>query len=400
MILSFFSKLLGYINAVRRVPDAAIKKGGLLLMEEKDYYKLLGVERDAGADEIKKGFRKMAQKLHPDKHKGDREVEEKFKHINEAYEVLKDPDKRAQYDRFGHVGAGHGGPGPGYREAGFGADFQDLFGDVFSDFFGGRRRAGPEAGADLRYDLEISFEDAAFGTEKTIEIPRTSACSACSGSGAKPGTSPVTCKTCNGAGQVRMQQGFFSIARACPACGGSGAVIKDPCGGCGGAGKVRVRRSLKVKVPPGVDGGSRLRVVGEGDSGDRGGPSGDLYVVLSVAPHEFFRREHDDVICEVGITFPQAALGAEIEVPTIEGPVKLKIPQGAQTGKVFRLKGKGIASLRTGRRGDEQVVIIVHTPTGLTKRQKELLEEFAEISGETGASPDKNFFSKVKEIFE
>lgn len=369
-------------------------------MGEKDYYKLLGVERDAGADEIKKAFRRLAQKLHPDKHKGDPEIEEKFKAINEAYEVLKDPNKRAQYDRFGYVGAGPGGAGPGYREAGFGADFQDLFGDVFSDFFGGRRRPGPEQGADLRYDLEISFEEAAFGAEKTLEIPRTSSCGKCSGSGARPGTSPVTCATCNGAGQVRLQQGFFSIARSCPACNGKGTVIKDPCVDCGGAGKVRVKRSLKVKVPPGVDAGSRLRIVGEGDSGDRGGPPGDLYVVLHVAPHEFFVRENDDVICEAEISFPQAALGAEIEVPTIEGPVKLKVPQGTQTGKVFRLKGKGIASLRTGRRGDEQVVVRVVTPTGLTKRQKELLEEFAGVSGEQGSSSEKNFFSKVKEIFE
>lgn len=369
-------------------------------MEETDYYKLLGVERDASVDEIKKAFRKMAQKLHPDKHKGDKEVEEKFKSINEAYEVLKDPDKRAQYDRFGYVGAGPAGGGPGYRDAGFGADFQDLFGDVFSDFFGGRRRAGPEPGADLRYDLEISFEEAAFGTEKTIEIPRTASCEPCSGSGAKPGTSPVTCTTCNGAGQVRIQQGFFSIARSCPACGGAGKVVKDPCTHCGGAGKVRVKRSLKVKVPPGVDGGSRLRIVGEGDTGDRGGHPGDLYVVLSVAPHEIFTRDHDDVICEVPISFPQAALGAELEVPTIEGTVKLKVPASTQTGKIFRLKGKGIASLRTGRRGDEQVVIRVETPSKLTKRQKELMEEFAEISGEHGSPGEKNFFSKVKEMFE
>jgi len=370
-------------------------------MEEKDYYKVLGVERDASADDIKKAFRKLAHQYHPDKHKGDKDIEEKFKSINEAYEVLKDPNKRAQYDRFGYVGAGPGGPGPGYRESGFGADFQDLFGDVFSDFFGGgRRRAGPEPGADLRYDLEVSFEEAAFGTEKPVQIPRTASCSKCNGSGARAGTSPVTCTTCNGAGQVRLQQGFFSIARSCPACGGKGSVIKDPCADCGGAGKVRVKRSLKVKVPPGVDTGSRLRIVGEGDTGDRGGPPGDLYVVLTVAPHELFRREGDDVICEVPVSFPQAALGAEIEVPTLEGPVKLKVPAGTQTAKIFRLKNKGIASLRTGRRGDEQVVIRVATPTKLTKRQKELMEEFAEISGEHAATHEKNFFSKVKEIFE
>ncbi|MFQ5736158.1 MAG: molecular chaperone DnaJ [Thermodesulfobacteriota bacterium] len=372
-------------------------------MSEKDYYGILGVGRDADADEIKKAFRRLAHEFHPDKHKGAREVEEKFKEINEAYEVLKDPDKRAQYDRFGYVGAGPGGPGPGYRETGFGSDFQDLFGDVFSEFFGagGRRRGpGPEAGVDLRYDLEITFEEAAFGTEKSVDIPRSATCKNCSGSGARPGTSPVQCSTCNGAGQVRFQQGFFSIARPCPACSGKGTVIKEPCAECSGMGKVRVRKTIKVKVPPGVDAGSRLRIMGEGEPGERGGPPGDLYVVLSVAPHEFFRREHDDIICEVPISFTQAALGAEIEVPSIEGLVKLKIPHGTQSGKVFRLKGKGIASLRTGRRGDEQVVIKVEVPTKLTRRQKELLEEFAQISGEEGTSGGKNFFSRVKEIFE
>lgn len=369
-------------------------------MDQKDYYKTLGVERDAGADDIKRAFRKLAHELHPDKHKGDKDVEEKFKLINEAYEVLKDPAKRAQYDRFGYVGSGQ--PGPGYRDAGFGSDFQDIFGDVFSEFFGGggRRRPGPEPGADLRYDLELKFEEAAFGAEKTIEIPRTTACERCSGTGAKPGTSPVTCSTCNGAGQVRFQQGFFSVARTCPGCGGRGAVIKDPCADCSGSGKVRVRSSFTVKVPPGVDTGSRLRVAGEGEFGERGGPPGDLYVVLSVKPHEIFRRENDDVICEAPISFTQAALGAEIEVPSLEGMVKLKIPAGTQSGKVFRLKNKGIASLHTGRRGDEQVVIVVETPVKLTKRQKEILEEFAQISGEEGASNGKNFFSKVKEIFE
>ena len=252
-------------------------------MSGTDYYSVLGVGRDAGADDIKKAYRKLAQEYHPDKHKGDKDIEEKFKEINEAYEVLKDPAKKAQYDRFGYVGAHPGGGGGGYREAGFGADFQDLFGDVFSEFFGGgRRRPGPEPGVDLRYDIDITFEEAAFGTEKTVEIPRTAACKKCSGTGAKPGTSPENCTTCNGAGQVRFQQGFFSVSRTCPACSGKGVVIKDPCAECAGAGKVRVRRSITVKVPPGVDTGSRLRIVGEGESGDRGGPPGDLYVVLNV----------------------------------------------------------------------------------------------------------------------
>ncbi|MBW7957674.1 MAG: molecular chaperone DnaJ [Deltaproteobacteria bacterium] len=369
-------------------------------MDEKDFYKILGVSRDATVDEIKKAYRKLAHQYHPDKHAGDKEKEDKFKLINEAYETLKDPQKRANYDRFGYAGsgAGFGGGAPG----GFGADFQDIFGEVFSDFFGGggRRRPGPERGADLRFDLEISFDEAAFGTEKAVKVERTVACSVCSGSGAKPGTHPVTCSTCGGAGQVRFQQGFFSIARTCPACQGQGSVIKDPCTECRGSGKTRSVTPLTVKIPGGVDSGSRLRLAGEGEYGDRNGPSGDLYIFITVRPHPIFRREKDDVICEVPISFSQAALGAEIEVPTIEGPAKLKVPAGTQSGKVFRLPGKGIASVHTGRRGDEQVIIKLETPTKLNKRQKELLQEFAEISGEDTTPLRKNFFSKVKEIFE
>lgn len=368
-------------------------------MEEKDYYKILGVDRSASDEELKKAYRRLAQEHHPDKHKGDKAVEERFKRINAAYEVLKDPDKRAQYDRFGYVGAQ--GPGPGYRDAGFGADFQDIFGEVFSEFFGGaRRRPGPERGADLRYDLDIKFEEAAFGTEKTINIPRTSGCSVCGGTGASPGTSPALCPTCKGAGQVRFQQGFFSISRTCSSCRGAGSIIKDPCAECRGTGHVRTTSKLTVKVPPGVDIGSRLRISGEGEGGERGGPPGDLYIVLNVEPHPIFRRENDDIVCEVPVSFPQAALGAEIEVPTLDGPVKLKVPAGTQSGKVFRLKGKGIASLQTGRRGDAQIIIRVETPAKLNKRQRELLEEFAEISGEETMPLKKNFFSKVKEIFE
>ncbi len=368
-------------------------------MEEKDLYKILGVDRGAGDEEIKRAYRKLAQELHPDKHHGNKEVEEKFKLINEAYDTLKDPEKRAQYDRFGYVGAGPG-PGPGaYRD--FGTDFQDLFSEVFSDFFGaGRRRAAPEHGSDLRYDIDITFEEAAFGAGKSVNIPKTINCSACGGSGAKPGTSPTVCSTCRGAGQVRYQQGFFSISRPCSACGGAGAVIKDPCGACRGAGKVKSIKTITVKVPPGVDTGSRLRIPGEGEPGERGGGPGDLYIFLNVEPHPLFRRENDDIILEVPISFPQAALGAEIDVPTLDGPVKLKIPPGTQSGKVLRLKGKGIASLQTGRRGDAQVIIRVETPAKLNKRQRELLEEFANISGDDTTPLRKNFFSKVKEIFE
>jgi molecular chaperone DnaJ len=372
--------------------------------KQKDYYKILGVGKDASDDEIKRAYRKLAQELHPDKHSGDKDKEDSFKLINEAYEVLKDPQKKAHYDRFGFAGSGSGfGGGPGGPEAGFGADFQDIFSEVFSDFFGGgggRRRPGPERGADLRFDLEITFEEAAFGTEKTVKVPRTVQCNKCSGTGAKPGTSASACSTCHGAGQVRFQQGFFSVSRTCPACKGAGSIIKDPCTECMGAGKTRSTTPLTVKIPAGVDTGSRLRLSGEGEYGDRNGPSGDLYIFITVLPHSIFMREENDVICEVPISFAQAALGSEIEVPTIEGPAKLKVPAGTQSGKVFRMPGKGIASVHTGRRGDQQVIIKVETPTKLNKRQKELLQEFAEISGEETTPLRKNFFSKVKEMFE
>ncbi len=372
--------------------------------KQKDYYKILGVGKDASDDEIKRAYRKLAQGLHPDKHSGDKDKEDSFKLINEAYEVLKDPQKKAHYDRFGFAGSGSGfGGGPGGPEAGFGADFQDIFSEVFSDFFGGgggRRRPGPERGADLRFDLEITFEEAAFGTEKTVKVPRTVQCNKCSGTGAKPGTSASACSTCHGAGQVRFQQGFFSVSRTCPACKGAGSIIKDPCTECMGAGKTRSTTPLTVKIPAGVDTGSRLRLSGEGEYGDRNGPSGDLYIFITVLPHSIFMREENDVICEVPISFAQAALGSEIEVPTIEGPAKLKVPAGTQSGKVFRMPGKGIASVHTGRRGDQQVIIKVETPTKLNKRQKELLQEFAEISGEETTPLRKNFFSKVKEMFE
>ncbi|MBI5970843.1 MAG: molecular chaperone DnaJ [Deltaproteobacteria bacterium] len=373
-------------------------------MEEKDFYKILGVDRGATDDELKKAYRRLAHEFHPDKHSGDKGKEEKFKLINEAYETLKDPEKRARYDRFGYAGAGAGQGG--YRDAGFGADFQDIFGEVFSEFFGGggreggRGRSAAERGDDLRYDLEVSFEDAVFGAEKAVRIPRTINCSACSGTGAKQGTHPAACPACKGMGQVRYQQGFFSIVRPCGTCSGTGAVIKDPCHECRGAGRTKTTSSLTVKIPPGVDTGSRLRLAGEGEHGIKGGPPGDLYIFLNVAPHQIFKRDNDDIVCEVPVSFSQAALGAEIEVPTIEGPVRLKVPPGTQSGKLFRLKGKGAASLQTGRRGDARIVVSVETPTKLDKRQRELLEEFASISGEDTTPLKKNFFSKVREIFE
>jgi molecular chaperone DnaJ len=369
-----------------------------------DYYQLLGVDRNASSEEIKKAFRKKAHQYHPDKSQGNKENEEKFKKINGAYEVLKDSQKRSLYDQFGTAGVAGSGSGfrgdSGYAEAGFG-DFQDIFGDVFADFFGGtHRRNAPRKGADLRYDLKITFEEAAFGTEKKFKIPKMKNCAECNGSRAKPGTSPTKCSKCNGVRQVSMQQGFFNVQRTCPGCGGEGAIISSPCTKCAGTGKEQTMEPLSIKVPPGVDVGSRLRLHGEGDAGEMGGPRGDLYIVLNIAKHPIFERRDDDVICEMPISFSQVALGSEIQVPTLDGNVKLKVPAGTQTGKLFRLHGKGIASLHTGRRGDQLVIIKIETPMKLNKRQRELLDEFAKESGEECQPLKSSFFGKVKEIFE
>ncbi|MBI5598700.1 MAG: molecular chaperone DnaJ [Deltaproteobacteria bacterium] len=364
----------------------------------KDYYSILGVSRNSTDDEIKRAYRRLAHMYHPDKHasEGDKEeAGEKFKEINAAYEVLKNPSRRAQYDRFGQAGAGADFGGA----ADFGGDFGDFFGDMFSEFFGGRRRPGPEAGADLRYDLTVSFTEAAFGTTKKIIIPKVAHCKTCQGLGARPGTSPKRCGRCGGSGQERFQQGIFRIAKTCPECRGAGAVIENPCAECRGAGAVKIEHSLTLNIPGGVDTGSKLRVAGEGASGTRGGPEGDLYVFISVEPHPIFRREEDDVICEVPISFPQAALGTEIEVPTLEGPVKLKIPPGTQPGKIFRLKAKGVASPGAPRRGDHLVYIRIETPAKLNMRQKELIEEFARISNDDVFPHKKSFLDKVKEMF-
>ncbi|MCK4846083.1 MAG: molecular chaperone DnaJ [Deltaproteobacteria bacterium] len=377
-------------------------------MQEKDLYNTLGVDRSASATEIKKAFRKLALKHHPDKAPGDKAAEEQFKEMNEAYEVLKDPEKKARYDRFGYAAvsgaAGGGAPGPG--GPGFNGDFQDFFGDLFSDFFGGRgggqgrRRPGAEQGRDLRYDIHITFKEAAFGTTKDIEIPRSTLCKTCKGSRAKPGTTAKSCGECNGHGQYRVQQGLFAVTRECHACHGAGTIIASPCTDCRGRGSTERTNSLTITIPPGVDNGNRLRVSGEGDSGVRGGPHGDLYVFITVEEHPIFKRDGDDIICMVPISFPQAALGCEIEAPIIEGTTKLKIPKGTQNDKVMRIHGKGIASLRGGRRGDHIVVIKVETPTKLNKRQRELLNEFAEISGDDVFPERKNFFKMVKDLFE
>jgi molecular chaperone DnaJ len=365
---------------------------------KRDYYEILGVGRGASADEVKKAYRKLALRLHPDRNPGDKEAEEKFKEAAEAYQVLGDPERRAQYDQFGHAAfdqsAGFGG-------FDFSAGFaEDLFADIFGDFFGGRRgRNRARRGEDLRYDLEIEFEESIAGAEKIIKIPRTVSCEKCSGRGTKDGEARTTCSACSGSGQTRFQQGFFTIAKTCSQCGGQGSVIKDPCRACGGAGVTRKTASLNIKVPGGVETGSRLKLRGEGAAGDTGGANGDLYVIISVRDHPLFIRDGNDIVCDIPITFPEAALGTEIEVPTLEGKVKMKVPAGTQSGNIFRLRGKGSPDLRGYRRGDQLVRIIVEVPSKLTARQRELLEEFARDTRKEVNPLSKGFLDKVKEMF-
>ncbi len=376
-------------------------------MDKRDYYEVLGVSRNATSDEIKKAYRKLARKYHPDANPGDKDAEAKFKEISEAYVVLSDPEKRAGYDRFGHAGAD--GQGFGGFE-GFG-DFGGL-GDIFEMFFGGggrtRRRTGPERGQDIRTDMEISLEEAAFGLEREVKVPRVETCGTCGGSGAAAGSKPKTCLACAGTGQVQFTQstpfGRIVQSRTCDRCRGTGQVIEKPCPTCRGAGSVRKTRSIKVKVPPGVDNGSRLRLAGEGEAGTRGGPPGDLYVYIHVKQHKLFRREGDDLICEIPLSFVQAALGDEIDVPTLEGKEKLKIPEGTQPGTVFRIRGKGVPHLNGFGRGDQHVRVKVIIPGKLSEKQKELLREFARLGdGEPvqgrGQAGDKSFFEKMKDAF-
>ena len=366
--------------------------------EKRDYYDVLGVPRNSGLEDIKKAYRKMALKFHPDKNPGDPHAEEKFKEAAEAYGVLSDDEKRAQYDRYGHSGLGGMG---GFDPSQF-ADFGDILGDLFGfgDFFGASRRRStrPARGNDLRYDLTLSFDDAVFGKEVSISVPRVVTCTVCSGSGAKPGTSPVTCSGCSGRGQIRYSQGFFAVARTCPQCGGAGKVIKDPCANCGGAGRLREDKKLSVKIPAGVDEGSRLRVPAEGEAGYNGGPPGDLYVFISVNEHPKFTRRDYDIHSEQAVSFTQAALGAEIQTETIEGQEPLRIPPGTQPNQVFRLRGKGVQFLQGPGRGDHYVHVSVRIPSSLTEEQRRLLEQFASLEGEN-PSEDRGVFEKVKDFF-
>ncbi len=378
----------------------------------RDYYEILGVARDADAATIKSAFRKLAMKLHPDQNPGCKVSEEKFKEIGEAYSVLSDPEKRAAYDRYGKAafqGGAGGGPGFGPGAAGFG-DFSDLFNEIFGGGFedmfaqqrGGRGpRNGPERGADLRYDVEITLEQAFRGMEREIVVPRAQACEPCKGSGSEGNAPLETCRTCQGAGQVRASQGMFRIVRTCPACHGRGQSIKSPCRSCGGRGAVQKERTLSVKIPAGVEDGTRIRLAGEGDQGARSGPPGDLYLFLSVKPHALFERDGPDLYCRAPAPMCKAALGGEMEIPTIDGDrAKITIPAGAQTGRRFRIKGKGMTHLRGKDRGDLHVELAVETPINLTAKQRKLLEEFAKDCGEEAHPQSQGFFDSVKKFFE
>jgi molecular chaperone DnaJ len=369
-------------------------------MAKKDYYEVLGINRDTSDEDIKKAYRKLAMQHHPDRNPDNPKAEEKFKEAKEAYEILCDPDKRAAYDRYGHAGVDAAAAAGG---AGFGG-FADAFGDIFSEIFGGNRpRSNVYRGADLRYNLEISLEEAARGTETKIRIPTLEQCEVCRGLGAKPGTEPTTCQSCGGHGQVRIQQGFFSISQTCPRCSGTGKVIKDPCTSCHGSGRVKRQKTLSVKIPMGVDEGDRIRLSGEGEAGVNGGPPGDLYVVVRLKPHSVFQREENDLHCEMPISFSMAALGGELEIPTLDGSAKIRVPAETQSGKVFRLRGKGIKGVRTNVYGDLLCHVVVETPVNLSARQRELLTELEEINQRESGKHDpraKSWMEKVKEFFQ
>jgi molecular chaperone DnaJ len=374
-------------------------------MSKPDYYKLLGVEKDVSGKDLKKAYRRVAMKHHPDRNPDDKAAEEKFKEVAEAYEVLSDDQKRATYDQYGHAGleggAGMGG-GHGHGGGGFGS-FSDIFGDVFGEQFGGGgggRRGGPARGADLRYNLDLDLEEAVKGATVKIRVPSLTTCQPCSGTGAKKGTKPKQCTTCGGVGQVRMQQGFFSVQQTCPTCHGKGSIISDPCSICHGQGRIEETKNLSVKVPAGVDTGDRIRLSGEGEAGDAGGPKGDLYVQVSVREHEIFQRDGKNLYCEIPIGFVEAALGGELEVPTLDGRVKLKVPAETQTGKLFRLRGKGVTPVRGGSVGDLLCRVAVETPVNLTGKQKELLQELqGTMKGGKNSPKQSSWFDGMKNFF-
>ena len=370
-------------------------------MAKRDYYEVLGVNRDASEEALRKAYRKLAMQHHPDRNPDNPKAEDSFKEAKAAYEILSDPEKRAAYDRFGHAGVD--ATTASAAGAGFGG-FADAFGDIFSEIFGGGRpRSNVYRGADLRYNLEISLEDAARGSETKIRIPTLDECEVCHGRGAKPGTEPIGCQTCGGHGQVRIQQGFFSITQTCPRCSGTGKVIKDPCSTCQGSGRVKRQKTLSVKIPMGVDEGDRIRLSGEGEAGVNGGPAGDLYVVIRIKPHAVFQREENDLHCEMPVSFTMAALGGELEIPTLDGSAKIRVPPETQTGKVFRLRGKGIKGVRSSVHGDLLCHVVVETPVSLSARQKELLQELEEINRREAGKHDpraKSWMEKVKEFFQ
>jgi molecular chaperone DnaJ len=376
-------------------------------MSKRDFYEVLGVNRDASEDEIKKAYRKLAMKHHPDRNPDSVAAEEKFKEVKEAYEALSDPQKRAAYDEYGHAGIDPQSGGFGGGGAGFG-NFADAFGGIFDEIFGNRGGGGGAhhsrayRGADLRYNLEITLEQAAQGTETKIRIPALETCELCHGSGARPGTNPVTCPTCGGSGQIRLQQGFFSIQQTCHKCHGTGRYIKEPCSACHGSGRIRKHKTLAVKIPAGVDEGDRIRLSGEGEHGANGGPPGDLYVQIHLKPHAVFTRDHNDLHCEMPISFTIAALGGEIEIPTLDGAAKIKVPPETQSGRAFRLRGKGIKSVRSHGHGDLLCHVMVETPVNLTDRQKELLQELEQISQNNNDKHHpraRSWMEKVKAFF-
>ncbi|QIZ75910.1 molecular chaperone DnaJ [Ferrimonas lipolytica] len=376
-------------------------------MSKRDYYEILGVGRDASERDIKKSYKRLAMKFHPDRNPGDAAAEESFKEAKEAYEILTDSQKRAAYDQFGHAGVDPNRGGGGFGGGGGAGGFEDIFGDVFGDMFGGGGRRGgrqqQQSGSDLRYNLELSLEEAVKGCKKELKIPSLSECDSCNGSGAKKGSSAQTCGTCHGQGQVQMRQGFFAVAQACPTCGGRGKVIKDPCNKCHGEGRVEKTKTLSVNIPAGVDTGDRVRLAGEGEAGPMGAPAGDLYVQMHVKDHPIFERDGNNLYCEVPISFTSAALGGEIEVPTLDGRVSLKVPAETQSGRMFRLRGKGVKSVRSHAVGDLICKVIIETPVNLTSRQKELLEELeSSFEGNSNKHRPKaeGFFDGVKKFFD